>query len=224
MLYINPNNKNHQSLQEDVESFLESNGFKTADAPYHETYPPAITDILWRRWTLTDLYLRCRADCIAIHTKHSLTFEFECKTHANPRYGDLTVELLPIIHHLDKAKRGVKCLYCYRNPFEGEDYGFWIEPESFPKPRAVYIPNRRCWDEHRQNIMDWAKEYFGGVSIRDPNKVGGTGDPYIVVDKSNLRKMSSWKELITRELASFSVLNEGKGMRVNTPALTSEPH
>ncbi len=193
-LRVNPDNGHHQSLEDEVIEYLEGLGFKTIAAPYHDTMPPAIVELLRRRWTLTDLYLRARADRIAIHRQRALTFEFECKTHINPRYKDMALELLPLVHHFDKARRGVKCLYCYHNPFTAEDGGFWIQ--NMPRPRVLMLPLRGCWVEHHAELERWANDLWPDVPVKRMPVVFGSGDPFVVIDSSSLLAMASWQDLI----------------------------
>ncbi len=196
-LRVSSDNGHHQTLEDEVTEYLEEIGFKTIAAPYHDTMPPAIVELLRKRWTLTDLYLRARADRIAIHRTRAITFEFECKTHLTPRYKDLALELLPLVHHFDKARRGVKCLYCYRNPFTNEDVGFWIQ--NMPPPRVVMLPPRECWIDKHADLERWANELWSGVPVKRTS-VFGSGDPFIVIDSSNLLSMVSWRELVKETL------------------------
>jgi len=89
----------------------------TSTMTYHECLPAATADRLREIYTPQSLYLRSRADRVAIHTAYPLVFEFDLKTHVNRKYQDMTLELTPIIGHIAKRRAGADCLYAYWNPY-----------------------------------------------------------------------------------------------------------
>ena len=67
---IRPDDPKHEKLENDVVAFIESLGGKCYAAPYHETLPKDAIEALQLNFTLTSLYLRGRADKIAIIGNH----------------------------------------------------------------------------------------------------------------------------------------------------------
>lgn len=154
-------------------------------------FPKSVTEILSRRWSMTALYLRGRADRIAIHKTKPIEFEWEAKTHHNPRYSDLTIEFLPLVHHISKVKLGVKCLYVFN--INGVDGGFWAH--DLPQIRQIHFPPRVEYNLTRKFIMPLMKSYFPNASIYE-SVVNGSNDPFVIFDKSVIGKSRHWKELI----------------------------
>ena len=123
---IKPDYKPHSDLQDRVSTYLISRGFVVDDAPYHEKMTREVSDRLKQQRNPTALYLRGRADRVAVHKILDLSFEWECKTHSSRKYSDICIEAMPFFHHRSRYEMsGVKCLYIYENPFNGESYGFW---------------------------------------------------------------------------------------------------
>jgi len=195
VLQISPDNPNHRKLEDDVVDYLESKGYKTFSQPYHEVLGSGVVRILSNRYDPTALYLRARADRTAIHLSKCIQFEFDAKTHENKKYKDMTLELYPSVLHLRKARLGIKCLYCYRDPYLNIDKGFWFD--EFPNVRSVTIPPA----QRMNHLRDWFKKmvsyYFPDISIYEPGyKQNGSGDPYLIIDYHEILKMKHWKELI----------------------------
>ena len=197
-MHVTPDYIPHRELEKDVKGYLESRDYLIHEATYHAIGTSEVRDILQTRFTPTALYLRGRADRVAICRVFPLEFEFECKTHDSQRYNDMTLEMLPLIHHISKSNIGVNCLYAYRNPYKKDEnnYGFWVT--ELPGIRQVWIPPLE------RNDLPWFKSlaatWFPGIEQVVKN-VGGTGDPYIIIDQSVVSKLSDWKDLITqREL------------------------
>lgn len=203
---ITPDYKPHKKLESDVRDFLKSHNFLFYEATYHAVADKEVKDLLATRFTPTALYLRGRADRIAIHKTKPIEFEFECKTHENTRFHDCTIEMLPLIHHLSKSKLGVKCLYTYRDDIprvyqiSEKEYGrtsipiecgFWVD--QLPVVREIRIPPRKT------NDIDWfeqlAKNWFPGIAINYKD-VGGTGDPFLIIDQPIIETYPHWQILI----------------------------
>ncbi len=194
---IRPDYAPHQELQDDVDAFLRDNDFLCDEATYHAALSPDVGLLLQTRYDLTSLYLRGRADRIAIHATLPVTMEWECKTHLSRRYQDLTVELLPLFHHMVKAALGVECLYCCRNPHTGQDFGFWAH--ALPSVRDVRIPPR--WPEQNRALLRLrAEKRFPSARIYE-NETRGSDDPFIVIPYSVVRGLPDWRDLIMQRLA-----------------------
>jgi hypothetical protein len=181
----------HRSLEDRVRSYLEERGYFVYEATYHSVMPETEKRILSRRYSMTALYLRGRADRVAIHNIIPVEIEWEAKTHANPKYDDLTIELLPLVHHVSKAKLGVRCLYVFNvNGFEA---GFWAH--QLPRIRQIHLSTR---DEYKPNLWHFenlCREFFRGVPVYK-STVNGSGDPFVIFDKSVIRQQKHWQDFI----------------------------
>ena len=186
--------QNHKEFEDSIVSYLESKGFITESATYHDVMSDSMQNILSSRYSLTLLYLRGRADRIAVHKEIiNLEFEWESKTHDSPKWKDLTLEMLPLLHHKIKAAIGVKVLYIIKDADNCEK-GFWID--KLPIIREIHIPNRWTGKPHEKFFNDFAMSYFPNVNIRKGIKSGGSGDPYIIIDYKTVRTFPDWKTLI----------------------------
>ena len=192
---INPDYEPHATLEQTVTDFLIARNFSVfSRGTYHEAMPPELVNILQHRNTPTALYLRGRADRIAVHRARQIEFEFECKTHASQKYHDMTIEALPLAHHIAKARLDVKCLYCYRDPYRQIDFGFWTD--EVPTVDRIYVPNR--WQGIMLQFFDRIlPDCFPGVRIFHPNQpMGGSGDPFLIVKEDMLNQLPTWMQLI----------------------------
>lgn len=191
---ITPGYEPHAQLEERIESYLKGQGFFVDSLTYHDRLPEEVVRILQYRNTPTALYLRGKADRIAIHPKYEIEFEWETKTHENSKYRDLTIECLPLVFHILRSPLGVRCLYACAIPHISKEFGFWIH--EFPPVREIHIPSR--WE---LDTREWFKAifrvHFPTVFIRDVRwNRRFSGDPYLIIDKSELTNCSHWHELI----------------------------
>ena len=84
--------EHHGRLEDDVAAFLREQGFLLASATYHDVAKEVAAILRWRT-SPTATYLRHRADRIAVHPTMPVEFEWECKTHTNPRLHDSALML-----------------------------------------------------------------------------------------------------------------------------------
>lgn len=187
----------HTALELEFDEYLRSMGFLTFAAPYHETMPPEIQRRLQFRDSYTSLYLRARADRVAIHENLPLEFEWEVKTHDNSRYSDLCIELLPLLHHIQKASLGVRCLYVFRIPHTNTDGCFWVHRR--PPVRDAWITSRGG-----KFLAKWTAELIPEANQihRDPR--GGTKDPFVVIDKAEVSKQRNWRVAVAEAVTATS--------------------
>jgi len=191
---INPDNRNHAELEDEVRDYLMSIGYMTSEATYHSVMPKSISNRLSRIFTTTALYIRGRADRIAVHKSMNLVFEWEAKSHTNPRYRDIAVEMLPLVHHISRAKLGVRCLYVHRDVHINQDCGFWVH--ELPDIREVHFVNGKLSNRVEAFLKRIAIQYFPSVKIRNLRYNGGSGDPYVLIDSSVVSNLPHWKVLI----------------------------
>ena len=188
-----PGYKLHQELEADVKQFLASLDYLTAEATYHSVMPDEVKRVLQNAYSATALCIRGRADRVAVHKAGGDVFEWEAKTHKSRSRHDMTIEALPLCHHLAKARLDVECLYCYRNLFKHQEAGFWVR--ELPPIRVVMIPGR--WTEEKAR---WFKEkfvlYLPGVDVVRSGSNRGSGDPFAIVDESIVDVLPHWQKLI----------------------------
>ncbi len=189
-----PDYEPHKTLENDVADYLKQKGFIIHSSTYHDVMNENLSNLISKRFTPTTLYIRARADQMAFHMTKKIDFEWECKTHANRKYNDIAIEMLPLAHHISKSKLDVKCLYCYRNPFENCNYGFWAS--NIPEIRQINIPKA----PQTKDLWNWfeyqANQNFPNVKIYRTEFYNGSGDPYILIDSRQLLKLLDWKILI----------------------------
>lgn len=188
-----------------VAGYLKNRGYLLGEATYHAVLPPAVAETLKQRYSPTSLYLRTRADRIAVHKTDAIEFEWEVKT-VN-REGDdaqnFALELVPLFMHKAKAQHGVRCLYAMRNIRRLWDVGFWCD--SIPKVRTVFIPGR--WGAHpaiRTWFCDIAKQAFPNAPVVDLKSTDGSDDPFVVIAESDAARLPSWQRLIDAETPSWT--------------------
>lgn len=191
---IKPDYEPHANLETDVTQYLESNGYIVDSAPYHDKMDKSIIKVLQNIYTPTGLYLRGRADRIAVKRNPPTVFEWEAKTHKSQSRHDCVIEALPICTHLIHAKYlAVRCLYVYRNPFKNQDFGFWVH--QIPPIRIIMIPGR--WNKiQRQHFEQVFNLILPQVKVVSIGRTRGTDDPFLIIDESEMKKLPHWKEAI----------------------------
>jgi len=105
-MQITPENQAHEKLEQDAKDFLSELGFLTDEATYHTVMNLEVKDRLSRIYTPTSLYLRGRADRIAVHKSLPLVFEWEAKTHESRNLHDNAVGGIAIMSSSDKGSTG----------------------------------------------------------------------------------------------------------------------
>lgn len=194
---ISINDSEHTRLLKDIEGFLYSRGYLLPPPlTYHDCFPLPIKEVLSLRDTPTALYLRGRADRLAIHPEHPIEIEYDAKTHKSTQYHDITLELVPLIHKMERAQLGVNSLIALRNPVNGtdEDLGFWAS--DIPPVRAVIIPGRWNGNPIREYFKALAMSFFPDADLVKGVYVRGTGDPFVIIDEIEKNGLQNWRELI----------------------------
>lgn len=174
----------------------------TAEATYHKAMPTDVVRRLQHCYAPGAMYLRHRADRIAIHPTKDVVFEWECKTHMQTNRHDWTMEALPLCHHVAAYREfGIDCLYAYSNPFKDHrrECGFWTSSFDFASVRCVMIPG--VWT---QEGVAWFRKqftrYLPDTPILSSPRNAGSGDPFLIIDESNLGLFSDWRKLIDQRL------------------------
>ncbi len=183
----------HADLESDVCTFLAELGYDVPSAvTYHAAWPRETTERLAGRWSPTALYLRGRADRLAIHIQRPDEFEWEAKTCQS--YADLAFELTPFLFHVAKARLGARCLYAFRNVKAHYDAGFWCAHPFLVPIREIRIPERTQQDP--EWLVAACHQCLPGSRIQRTRTVGGSDDPFAVIDASVAQGMPHWKSLI----------------------------
>ena len=182
---------NHAALEAEILEILESRGYLVASAPYHDRMPSALVRALSCNSFPTSLYLRTRADRVAVNPGNGQVFEWEAKTRDSSSSGML-LEALPLAFHIVQARYAVRCLYAFRNVRLGTNYGFWCR--RAPAIEEIVIPT----GNKVPNAVYWFKEVFDdafpGIPVRTTTRVCGSNDPYAVIDR--VCELPHWRELL----------------------------
>lgn len=191
---ITPDDPRHQRIQDEVDRFLVDQGFAITSCTYHDAWPKEMVDIIKKRWSPTALYLRGRADRVAIHRSLPVEFEYEIKS-GQPSSRDMLVEALPLLHHIAKARLGVLCLYAYLAP-DDSDRGFWCH--SVPPIRDVFLPRGCRGDDLSAMYVKILTDGFG--KCRRLGVTRGSDDPFCVIDAKSVSILPGWRTLIAESI------------------------
>lgn len=201
------NDSQHVVFVDRITTYLEELNFLVDEATYHEVMKEETRERLRVLYTPTSLYIRGRADRIAVHKVVRLCIMWEAKTN-NGNYRNMAMEALPIVNHL---KTGVRCLYLYWDVVDGFEGGFWVN--ELPPIDRILLPNR--WDAGMV-------KYFGaefdrwlpGVPVVPTGRNSGSGTPFIIIKRADRDVLFDWRqELIT--LTERLVRNEFKRLVVS---------
>lgn len=193
-----PDDPNHARLERDATDFLHHQGFLVDDATYHDNMAENVVKRLQRIDNPTSLYCRGRADRVAVHHKHPVCFEFECKTKSESRRDkpDAFIEALPIAHHILKAKLGVRSLYIYRDDYMPLEVGMWAEDLMALISVVRITPRAR----RTPGLSGYLRAVFGN-KCRDFNGYGGSQDAYCVIERRHLE--GNWRIEVIGELHDY---------------------
>lgn len=188
-------NNTHEWFEGIVNEKLRSLGYMVESATYHDIFPEDAKDMLSSNYTPASLYIRGRSDRIAIRADR--VFEFEVKTHENMRYNDMTLEALPLMHHVQKSWLGVDCLYMFHNPKPPKLWkGFWVS--NMPEVRELRVPSNTRYSADAVAIV-----HAAAPSMFNPHKIitkpimgDGSHDPFIIVDSEIVKSLRDLKEIV----------------------------
>lgn len=183
--------KPHQDLQSKVADFLIGNDFLIHDGTYGTNAKENIRKLLSRRFSLTALKVRTRADLFVIHNSIKSEFFIEFKTHYSQKQSDLCIELFPLLSHVLDSSLEIKCLYIFQvAEISG---GFWAH--DLPKIRQIFFPNRIEYVNVNPVLKKMSAILMPNVPIIE-RKTEGSGDPFCIVDNIELINCLSWNRLI----------------------------
>lgn len=190
---ITPAIESHSSLETRVESYLTARGFIVEHKnTYHDAFDPKTVQLLQKINTPAALSIRGRADKVAVHTTRPIVFEYDAKSHVSQTHHNLTLEAMPLAHHVLDSHIGARCLYVITDA-SGQDRGFWTI-KGLPIGK-IHIPDR--WSaQETADFEKYFKSVFKGVPIHTGTKSYGSGDPFVIIDRKQVEQMSDWRKLI----------------------------
>lgn len=192
---ITPDIISHKTLEKDVCDYLQSENFHCTEITYHSVMPKDIVKRLSGLFTPTSLCIRGRSDRIAIHKTEDKCFLWEAKTHSGGSAPhNMAIEALPLCHYRLASKLGVKCVYIYRDA-SIEIEGAFLADYSIPVDKII-IPTRRLTEEGAKFYKETFEQEFPGVKQIPLDFCGGSGDPFIIIEKKNLSFLQDYKTLI----------------------------
>ena len=204
---ISPDDLHHDALETSVKAFLEERTYLVPQAiTYHASLEPTVATILKTRYSSTALYLRTRADRLAIHPTLNIDFEFECKTCQS--YPDLAFEALPFVHHLLNSELGVRCLYALKNLATKRDYGFWATWAIVNDLRELRMPSGFKMDSP-EVFTAFCKTRLPNVPIKE-GASAGSRDPFFVIDRRTVIDYPNWTNLILDLMDDNPAATDGK--------------
>ncbi len=181
----------HRALQDEVVEFLKSQSVYIWEWTYHDSLPASVVDDLTKQSNPTALFLRTRADLVAISKLESVLIEIK----SIPRnHKNLAVEALPLAYHVAMHQlMGVLCLYIFRD-HQGREGCFLASRNRLPRISCIIIPEsvpvkQASW------YGEIFQENFPGVPIRRVPSVSGSGDPFAIIQHQDL-PFSDWRETL----------------------------
>jgi len=174
-----PNDPRHLALEREIIAFAELHGWIIGSATYHTVMAAPVVMALQQCWDPAALYVRGRADRVAVKENHCRLWE--AKT--NPgRWLRGAFEANPICHYI---RLGVPCLYIYRDYRNGNGFeaAFWTT--AMPQIDVVFLPDR--WDAAlRRYFRQQFRAIWPDVDIQSWSGVNGSCDPYVLISRESL--------------------------------------
>jgi hypothetical protein len=169
-------------------------GFLIESVEYYKHMSSDIQSVLKSSNEITSQYIRTRADRVAIHREKGVSFQVEFKTHNSRRTNNMMIQALPLAVHLWNSQIGVKCLYVYGDPVSGLQKGFWADQKNRPPVKKLRFTRRRDLPKKEMyGIFEKAypelKQYYTDEE--------STGQPYVIVDYEEVRKLKDWSILVS---------------------------
>jgi len=203
---VSPDNQTHRELEAEVTEYLEGRGFSCASLTYHDHLPQAMQDRIRRLYTPASLYVRHRADRLAVHGLLPVVFEWEAKTHETKAGGlhDCCIDAIPFLGHVVLSRNlGVHCLFCYRDQGDGRDYdvGFWSHHR--PALREFRLPPQREAQQEKY-YRELIARHFPQTPLRACGTTAGSGDPFAVIDEAEVALLPNWRALVGERIGRVS--------------------
>ena len=174
---ITPDDPHHAALEAEIIFVAEGYGWLVGAATYHAAMPDPVKLALSRCYDVAALYVRARADRVAVKGPRCILFE--AKT--NPgKWLRASIEALPLVHYI---RLGMPCLYIYRDVKDGYEAGFWTT--DMPTIEVVMIPDR--WSAAMRTFFTTQfRSVWPEVEIASIPSTNGSGDPYVCITREAL--------------------------------------
>lgn len=194
----------HARLESDVIEFLTARDFLTASATYHEVFEDGIAEMLKWRQSAAAVFVRHRADRIAVHKSLPLEFEWDakCSYHANDSFwkrGMIFLDLVPYAYARNLLELGISTLYCCRERKSGLDVGFWSHEVQDGLIDTINIPPR--WLGPERDYYEYLVRTMFPSCEPASFRTGGSNDPYIKLVMPEELPERDWREVIEKTVA-----------------------
>jgi len=191
----------HDDYEQYFNAELKKLGFITDDMTYHSKMHPETKHRLSGIYNPTALYIRTRADRVAIHTRYRYVFQWEVKTHDSRQYRNWALEVFPlIVHKINSTTFGIRCLYAYYNPFTGHEAAFWSD--NIPILSCIMLTDRLATNGE-EYFNKLCKGSFPHTNIITNINSNGSGDPFALIDEGIVKDLPSGIALIEKDLEVF---------------------
>jgi hypothetical protein len=175
---------NHRELERMVGQLFHCAGWATGSLCYHDD--PRMNPLKSVNDS-TAMLIRTGPDMIVY--KKNVCIQVEPKT--GTRNNKIWIEALPLIHHECMHRLfGTKTLYVCKNT----DRTFVFFVSCLPKIQSLTIVDKKeypCKDV----MIQWCEDRGIPVYINTRNGYGGSGDPYVTINRIDYLKCEGWNDL-----------------------------
>jgi hypothetical protein len=188
----------HDQFYEFVRSYLNDNGYEAVSSTYHEHWGTMAQRLIKDKYDPTSLYVRFRADNVAISHDSKRTFQWDAKTNQSPQYENMSLELLPlIIHKVIWEQLAVDTLYCYYDFTRKKHSGFWMH--NFPLISRIIVPSDRQKSPHSEWLKALIEKQFPNIPMTFSYSVKGSGTPFVLIPAETVKHLPDWKDLVKEQ-------------------------
>jgi hypothetical protein len=181
---VRPDDPHHAQLEGDVIAHATACGYHVGSATYHTVMPEPVRDALSRCWDVAALYIRGRADRVAVRDQRCILFE--AKTNSGP-WPRAAIEALPLSFYV---RLGVPCLYVYRDVTRGFELAFWTT--NLPIIDVIFLPHR--FSQLDQVYRQEFARVWPGIEIQALPGCNGSRDPYVAIRRESLEAVAvDWR-------------------------------
>jgi hypothetical protein len=135
--------------------------------------PEPLRSALSRCWDPAALYVRARADRVAIREQQCVLFDPKTNSGSHSR---ASLEALPIINYL---RLGIPCLFVYRDMKDRFETAFWTT--TLPEVDAIFLPPQRTKELQNYYRVQLRQAWPDTDLVEHLPTNGGSNDPYVVI-------------------------------------------
>ena len=209
-----PNDPHHAALEAEIVACATAHGWTVGSATYHTVMADPVRLALQRCWDPAALYVRGRADRVAVKDQRCVLFEAKSNS---GRWARAAFEALPVSHYI---RLGVPCLYVYRDVKDGFETAFWTT--AMPRIDVIFLPDR--WSvQLRKFYRDAFGKVWPDTEITTIRAVNGSNDPYLAVSRESLVAAAvSWRDVFAETVDPPTPDQEPKSTLCTTDPLTAD--